>query len=535
MGNKNLKSCVSGPVSKASLALIFAAAVGMSVFVDWYGPGRAEAAPTANGMVVYSNNSTTPQYRSYTAASNTFGAQTATLVGAAQTFVVTKSATTRDEKMAGYVTTGGVLYIMRWNGIAWSAEWNVTVGGNGVDGRRFDITYENTSGNAMVAYSTNATGTTGNEIAYRIWGGSTWTAATNINSARFNQNATVTWIKLKSRPTAGSNEIAMTAADIGTTGGDNSILTSFIWNGSTWTEPGAAHATNLPNTTTPLLRDDLFDMAYESTSGDLLVVFTTATPEQYYRTYSAGTWGGVTSYGTGRSAPLQMIAASNPNTNQILVAWNRSGNNNIYGNIWSGAGIGSTTPVGTNGAAPSIEEKAITGQWLNVSGTDYAVVVWNTNTAGTLGRNYYTGGAWGSEGTYNTGTGVTANWMDSDRDPQGADTMMLTFSTGAAGSGRLWAKRLVLSAGPTFTWTNADGGTALTTTLASATTQNFDFAYNIITTATTVGDGTNPSNTTIGPGGATTDLDAFTLQINTGTDTITALTVTLGPAHAYQN
>ena len=184
MGNKNLKSYVSGPVSKASLALIFTAAVGMSVFADWYGPGRAEAAPTANGMVVYSNNSTTPQYRSYTAASNTFGAQTATLVGAAQTFVVTKSATTRDEKMAGYVTTGGVLYIMRWDGSAWSNEWNVTVGGNGVDGRRFDITYENTSGNAMVAYSTNATGTTGNEIAYRIWNGSTWTAATNINSAR---------------------------------------------------------------------------------------------------------------------------------------------------------------------------------------------------------------------------------------------------------------------------------------------------------------------------------------------------------------
>ncbi len=44
---------------------------------------------------------------------------------------------------------------------------------------------------------------------------------------------------------------------------------------------------------------------------------------------------------------------------------------------------------------------------------------------------------------------------------------------------------------------------------------------------TTLGDGTNPSNVTIGPGGAATDLDAFTLQTSAATDTVTALTVTL--------
>ena len=53
--------------------------------------------------------------------------------------------------------------------------------------------------------------------------------------------------------------------------------------------------------------------------------------------------------------------------------------------------------------------------------------------------------------------------------------------------------------------------------------------------ATTIADGTNPSNVTIAPGAATTDLDAFTLQTNVGSDTVTAVTVTLSPAGAYNN
>ena len=44
---------------------------------------------------------------------------------------------------------------------------------------------------------------------------------------------------------------------------------------------------------------------------------------------------------------------------------------------------------------------------------------------------------------------------------------------------------------------------------------------------TTIGNGTDPGNTTIAPSATATMADAFTLQTNTGTDTITAVTVTL--------
>ena len=47
------------------------------------------------------------------------------------------------------------------------------------------------------------------------------------------------------------------------------------------------------------------------------------------------------------------------------------------------------------------------------------------------------------------------------------------------------------------------------------------------TPATVIADGTNPGNATLAPGGAITPLDAFTLQASSGTDSVTALTVTL--------
>ena len=52
---------------------------------------------------------------------------------------------------------------------------------------------------------------------------------------------------------------------------------------------------------------------------------------------------------------------------------------------------------------------------------------------------------------------------------------------------------------------------------------------------TTIADGTNPGNSTVAPGSAITDLDAFALNTTTGTDSITGLTVTLTGANSFQS
>lgn len=55
-------------------------------------------------------------------------------------------------------------------------------------------------------------------------------------------------------------------------------------------------------------------------------------------------------------------------------------------------------------------------------------------------------------------------------------------------------------------------------------------------TTTTLGNGTDGGNSTIGPGASATEIDRFSLVTDSGTDTVTGMTVTLaGDSNAYQN
>jgi len=52
---------------------------------------------------------------------------------------------------------------------------------------------------------------------------------------------------------------------------------------------------------------------------------------------------------------------------------------------------------------------------------------------------------------------------------------------------------------------------------------------------TTLADGTDPTDSTVAPSAAITDLDAFTLQTSSGTDSVTGLTVTLTGANSFES
>jgi predicted CxxxxCH...CXXCH cytochrome family protein len=436
-------------------------------------PGRAGAAPTSPGRVLYSNNSTTTQIRTYAAGSpGVFSAAAGTAAGVVPTFIVDRAAPTRNEHIAGYVS-GTTLYVMRWNGTTWSNEWNIAVGGDAVNGRRFDIAYEEVTGDALVVYSTTTNGT----VAWRTWNGAAWSTATNLAMTAA-LGSQIAWIKLLPRP--GSDQIAMTMHDTGTTTANTADLATNIWSGTAW---GTAtnHSTAMTNTTGQLVQNDVFDQAWESTSGDLMVVWTQSTPQQYWRARTGTTWGTATSFGTARTLPLQMTLASDPNSNAIVLVWNRGGSTTVYGNVWSGTGwavaTASTISTGTTGATVAINKKFVAAQWLVAGGTSTAVAMWATSTGGQVGYNTATtAGAWGTAATQAfTGTGAFA-WMDSSVDPRGQDTLMLTYSDA---NRAVWARQLVLTAGPTLTWT-PDSSPALGTTLTATNgilTQNFDFTY----------------------------------------------------------
>ena len=172
----------------------------VSYLSDWRKPIGG-----GGGVLAYLDNTNTttdnqPEYRNFNDSTGTFDAETNMTTAFtepqdAKTFKI-KTSPTKQEAIVGYVTNGGVLRIMCFDGNTWTSDWTVTVGGNGTNNQRFGIAYETQSGDVLVVYSTNVAAT--NEMAYRTKLGSTgcgadsWSTATNIDALRTSE--VVSWI-----------------------------------------------------------------------------------------------------------------------------------------------------------------------------------------------------------------------------------------------------------------------------------------------------------------------------------------------------
>ncbi len=473
-----------------------------------------------NAKIVYSINTDTPQYRDYMGASNSFGSETPTIAGATiQRFMVDRSCLFRDEHIAGYVTSTGVLYILRWDGTQWTNEWNATVGGNGVTGRRFDISYKNSAGGAMVVYSNN---TADGKFAYRTWDGTSWSSPTTVTMSRLMN--TIVSLRLAAKPAAAGTGFAVAALD------SNNDLSAMIYDPSTgWgNEHTSALSTNVYRSSSA---GDVpaFDLAYGSTSGDLLVVNTKDSSNDInYWTYSSSTWTNGT-FDTGTNDCGAIFATADPNTgsnNILIAATDIVGGNRIYAGIWNGSAFSTYNSATTMGSNLSANRMPLGGGFLTSGGTTAAIIVYNGGTSNQLRYSYTTNGgtSWttGQTVAVTIGNGTKA-WIDVAVSPKITDTMMVTLSDG---NNNLWAKRLVFTGPATFTWTNADGGAALTTTLTTISAQNFSFAYDRFINSTVLGDGVAGTSATVCPADANQKIDGFSFNTLEETDSVTALTVT---------
>ena len=513
---------------------------------NWNSLPQAQAVASGDGKIIYGENSTAePRTRDWT---GTFGAEGDTIIAAATIrHVIIKASPVRDEMIAGIQTTGGVLYVQRWNGSTWSNEWNVTVGDGNLP--RFDIAYERTTGDAMVAYGGNV-GTT-NEIKYNIWNGSSWGGATNYDAVR--TSGTVAAIALAAVG-GSSNDFGMAWAD------SNLDLSANYWDGTNnvWkTEPSAALSTGIDTlAAAAAVTTWSFDLDFEA-SGELLIVWGNAAgTDILYRTRGAGqagAWSGSNSTAAAfaeQSDDLELTADPNSDYMILVHTGSDSGADTEVGR-WDGsafpASIDTSLPCSagtvcviditsdTTGAGTSGNAAA----WLTDGANTFGVVTYDdTNAAGVDWVVYdKSADTWAAQTDCTTDCGSKPASGDdkSHRLRQNplndAEVMGIFVDTGSD----LWVNKLTLS-GTTLTWSQADGGTALETTVSSVTGFPVDFAYNrYIPPVTTLGDGTDPGNSTVAPGTSVTDLDAFTLTTNTGADTVTALTVTLVPASSFNN
>ncbi|MCX6795324.1 MAG: hypothetical protein NT165_01145 [Candidatus Falkowbacteria bacterium] len=438
----------------------------------------ASGATALKSMVIYGDGTTVPKFRTYDGTANTFSAATATATSSSGSTFILRTSPNNYEALAGFVTAAGVLNVMCYDGTAWSQEWSVTVGGTG-SSRRFNISYETNSGDAIVLYGTNAATT--NELAYRVkpggsgCGAANWGAAINLNPAR--TSGVVQWVKMAWDRRSSSNLVTAIWAD------SNSDLSAMVWDGTTWSnEPSTVTEASLEVVAAAQDVED-FDVEYESISGDVMVAWANSAGSGTvngvrYRTCTGGiaacTWGATTTPPTFTDDATNLDLAANPNTDEMVFASIGNAASTLSLGYWSGSAWTDTNNVDTSCSAPLAGTRLVSAGWLVSGTTTRSVITYHDSGATNIG--WYVGNA----GVFTVQTDFVVSpvfvspqkYYQIEMNPLSKDQLMFCLS-----GTNLYCKRLVMTAVPGFTWTNADGSAALATTMPQAINSPFSFAF----------------------------------------------------------
>lgn len=457
---------------------------------DWVSLGVAKALILAelhaagDGVLIYGQSGNSmPQFRDYVSASNSFSAVRQTVSGAAGALftVRTNPLTTKQEAVAAYVKSG-TLRVLCTDGANWYEEWSQTVGGADAT-RRFDIAFETNSGDVMVLYSRGVSGT--NELGYRTKPGSAGCGAANWSGAQtldpVRTSGAVHWVKMAPDRRADYDNIAAIWAD------SNSDLSAMVWNGSAWeNEPAAALETSL-EVVSAAQDVESFAVETESLSGDLMVVWGHSGGSdgvngvRYLTAVWTGgspghTWGSVTAAPTFLDDATNLDLAANPASNEMVFASIGNAGSDLQLGYWSGAAWTNKANHDTAAQVPLAGSKLVAAAWLNSGATTRSVVVYNDQGTTNIGWVVGNGGTFTTQ-TPSTPAPAFANpqrYYDLRQDPVNRDRLIFTLSDSNAD---LFAKRLVMTSAPAFTWTNADGGAALEPNLGSALSGGHSFVF----------------------------------------------------------
>lgn len=448
------------------------------------GGGGGGTSTSLSGLVIYGDGTNVPKFRNYFTSTNMFSAETGTFTATVGPTWIIRTSPTSHTAVAGYYDSTGSLIVMCFDGTSWTQEFVATSGGVG-NRHRNDISFEKTTGDAMVVYSkggTSGDATRWGKLGYRTKPGNTgcgsanWSGETILTPLRTTSD--IMYVKMAQDGRAGSNIIALTWVDT------NDDISAKIWDGTAWVnEPSAVSDNNVEIVSSSHDIENM-DIAFESLSGNLMLVWANGTGSNgtngvRYRRCTGGiancTWGAVTTPPTFADDATSLDISANPKTNEIVFASIGKSGGDLQVGYWDGSTWTDTANIDTTASVPYTASKLVTTGWLvNASSTRSIVVYADANSPNI---NWYSGNA----GVFTRQPdfvptpliNTTRGYMDIHMDP--VDTSQLMFLTSDNASD-LFAKRLSLTGTSTFTWTNSDGG-ALELTLPQVISSPFSFSF----------------------------------------------------------
>ncbi|MGB5745596.1 MAG: C25 family peptidase propeptide domain-containing protein, partial [Desulfobacterales bacterium] len=330
--------------------------------------------PSAGSMLVYGEGSViTPRYRTWD------GSDFSVEVSANDTddvikWVVLKPSPIEYEMIMGvYVSATKALYIQTWDGSSWTTNWSTILNYDG-SFRMFDIAYEKNSGDAVVVFGDKDSKT----LRYRKRFNGTWDSSDTTISA-VSPDDEVYWVRAESRP--GSDDVFVALST------KNKSIYALRWNGASNSWGDQINKLGTLKTE----NREAFDIAFESASGDALLIWGDDNRDIKYREFTTSWQSEQTAY-TLPSEVNWLAAAYDPRTtgSNIAIATILEDNTFEFG-AWNGSGwVGRPAAVD----APNRENRhidvafegdtgeAVYGFTQDVAGDDKKKFAWRTWTSG---------------------------------------------------------------------------------------------------------------------------------------------------------
>ncbi len=334
--------------------------------------GIAAPAAAQNKTLVYgvdSNN--VPRQRVWDGSS--WSSETSSLdVGSTPRWIISNRCPVRNETIVAVSDSSEDLNLLVHDGTSWAHQLQATDKLKTSTERAFGFAYEQTSGDALVAYRIQNDDST---LYYRTWNGTSWSSQ---GVTTYWGSGSPKWVKLV--PKAGSNEIMVVVLD------NNSDLSATIWTGSSFSN------NILLDSDVAYTSSEEFDAVYEAGTGRCMVAWSTnGSTSPKYRIWSGSSWGfGYSMPNVGGNTKWLRLAAD-PSSDKII-AMTLDGGSDVNAVVWSGSSWGSVVEFETS--APDTDRRAIDVAFE--PGGTQAIAMYGRSSQNNVYYRVYNGSTWGS-------------------------------------------------------------------------------------------------------------------------------------------
>ncbi len=333
----------------------------------------ARADGTSSPLLVFSQSGNEyPRYSTWNGIAWSSTSNTRNTGGEA-TWVVAKNCPTRDEFACACLDWGADVNLIFRIGGTWSGPTELTNNAGGSAYKALDLAYESQSGDLLVAHWE---GGSTDKICYRVWNGSVLSGESQLTMP---STSTVRWVGLYPDPK--SDKIVMLTLNVA------DEIYAVAWDGGGW------GAISTLESGTGLDSRQCFDMAYESQSGDGLVVYAEAGANNpRYRTWDGAVWSNEGQLPSVGSAQRWFRLAADPASDQILLgALDNACDINV--NVWDGGAWGTNQEIEAEDWTNSVRSFDIA---YEAGGTE-ALIVYNDSDLARFRYRRWDGSSWASE------------------------------------------------------------------------------------------------------------------------------------------